>query len=103
MYLAFQNNHCPLEVPDRFQDKSVSDDRRRMMEGMSNCLDEVSDILGVLLHRVTCARSLLLAPSCLLPMLPLACPLLLAASAVDRECDSRSQEAQDVGGYCTLV
>ena len=28
-------------MPDRFQDMSVTDDaRRRMIEGMSNCLDE---------------------------------------------------------------
>jgi arylsulfatase I/J len=40
MYLAYANCHCPLEVPESYQDKSIDSKLRRIYHGMANCMDE---------------------------------------------------------------
>ena len=40
MYLAYQECHCPLQVPDSYQDKSIGTKLRRIYHGMAKCLDE---------------------------------------------------------------
>ena len=40
LYLAYQNNHCPLQVPEQYQDPSINNTLRRIYHGMSKCLDE---------------------------------------------------------------
>jgi arylsulfatase A-like enzyme len=40
MYLAYANCHCPLQVPESYEDKSIDTKLRRIYHGMANALDE---------------------------------------------------------------
>jgi arylsulfatase B/arylsulfatase I/J len=40
LYMAYQNPHCPLEVPDRYLNYSIPDEARRNYTAMVAVLDE---------------------------------------------------------------